>query len=144
MRDFQYVSKEELIKFVQSYPYPLERDLYMDWYSWNDFRDGRVWPESVVAMASVYDDEFKICKDYLASKADRTEASSWISVKERLPEKDESILLYFAWRGLSGTVYKEIALISLSEAQRSNYRPIAWMPLPQPPKEEADDVRSDS
>lgn len=68
MQEWQYVSKEELIEFVKAYPYPLDQDFYMDWYSWNDFRDGRRWPESMVAMASAYDDEFKICKDYLTDK----------------------------------------------------------------------------
>ena len=67
MDRWQYVSKEEMEDFVRNYPYPLEQDFYMDWYSWNDFRDGRVWPESMVAMASAYDDEFKICKDYLSA-----------------------------------------------------------------------------
>ena len=72
MQNWQYVSKEELIEFLKSYPYPLERDFYMDWYSWNDFRDGRIWPESMVAMASCYDDEFKICKDYLTEREVQT------------------------------------------------------------------------
>lgn len=67
MDRWKYVSKEEMIEFIKNYPYPLEQDFFMDWYSWNDFRDGRVWPESMVAMASSYDDEFKICSDYLTT-----------------------------------------------------------------------------
>ncbi len=65
MQEWKFVTKQELIDFVKSYPFPLERDFYMDWYSWNDFRDGRIWPESMVAMASVYDDEFKIYDGYI-------------------------------------------------------------------------------
>lgn len=44
------MSKEEFDAFLEAYPNKLEKDYYMDWYSWNDFSDGKVWPESVVAM----------------------------------------------------------------------------------------------
>ena len=65
--EFRYVSQEEFIEFLRSYPYPLERDFYMDWFSWNDFRDGRKWPESIVAMAFEYggDSEYKIRDCYI-------------------------------------------------------------------------------
>ena len=65
MQEWKRVTKQELIDFVESYPFPLEQDFYMDWYSWNDFRNGRKWPESMVAMASGYDDEFKIYDGYI-------------------------------------------------------------------------------
>ena len=65
MKEWKQVTRQELIDFVNSYPFPLEQDLYMDWYSWNDFREGRMWPDSVVAMASIYDDEFKIYCGYI-------------------------------------------------------------------------------
>ena len=65
MQEWKYVTKQELIDFVESYPFPLKGDFFMDWYSWNDFRDGRKWPESMVAMASVFDDEFKIYDGYI-------------------------------------------------------------------------------
>lgn len=65
MVEWKLVTKQELIEFINSYPFPLVRDFYMDWYSWNDFRDGRRWPESMVAIASAYDDEFKIYDGYI-------------------------------------------------------------------------------
>ena len=48
------VSKEEFEEFIKNYPNKLEKDYYMDWFSWNDFtlNDGCVWPESIVAMMS--------------------------------------------------------------------------------------------
>ena len=61
------VNKEELIKFIKTYPHPLSHDFYMDWHSWNDFRDDRVWPESMVAMMQeIYDTEtYRIRDDYI-------------------------------------------------------------------------------
>lgn len=61
------VNKEELITFIKTYPYPLSHDFYMDWHSWNDFRDDRVWPESMVAMMQeIYDIEtYRIRDDYI-------------------------------------------------------------------------------
>ena len=66
-QEWKHVTKQELIDFLSAYPYQLERDFFMDWYSWNDFRDGRHWPESMVAMASCYDDEFKIFYGYISA-----------------------------------------------------------------------------
>jgi len=65
--EFRQVSKEEFLDFLRSYPYPLERDFYMDWWSWNDFRDGRKWPESMVAVTDDYGEEsvYKIRDCYI-------------------------------------------------------------------------------
>jgi hypothetical protein len=66
MKNWQKVSKDELTEFIKSYPYKLVSDYYMDQVSWNDFRDGRVWPESTVAIIDVMDDnDCRICKDYI-------------------------------------------------------------------------------
>ena len=65
MKDWKLVTKKELIDFLEKYPFPLVQDFYMDVCSWNDFRDGRRWPESMVAMASAVDDEFKIFDGYI-------------------------------------------------------------------------------
>lgn len=43
------VTKEEFEEFIANYPNKLEKDYYMDWWSWNDFSDGKIWPESMVA-----------------------------------------------------------------------------------------------
>lgn len=61
------VNKEELITFIKTYPHPLVHDFYMDCHSWNDFRDGRVWSESMVAMVQdMYGTEtYKIRDDYI-------------------------------------------------------------------------------
>lgn len=65
MKNWEIVTKDELMKFVKSYPCELIGDYYMDIYSWNDFRDGRVFPDSMVAIIDVMDEDYKICKDYI-------------------------------------------------------------------------------
>ena len=64
---WEYVTKEEMKNFIKNYPIPLEHDFFMDWHSWNDFREGCVWPESMVAMAfEMYNDRiYRIRKDYI-------------------------------------------------------------------------------
>ena len=60
----------------------------------------------------------------------------WISVKDRLPKKDEEVLIFYEWTGpSSGTIYREITLSTIDEVFRQTYRPLYWMPIPEPPKE---------
>lgn len=65
MKNWQNVTKYELCEFVVSYPYKLERDYYMDFVTWNDFRDGRTFPDSIVAKIDLMDESCRICKDYI-------------------------------------------------------------------------------
>ena len=60
----------------------------------------------------------------------------WIPVTERLPEKEDMVIFHYAWTGMSGTVYKEVTLATFAELEHVGSKPLAWMPLPQPPKEE--------
>lgn len=47
------VTKEEFEKFIRDYPKPLVQDVYAiaepPILQFNDFSEGKVWPESVVA-----------------------------------------------------------------------------------------------
>ena len=63
----------------------------------------------------------------------------WISVKDRLPEKDQKVVFYnysydavyagrFNYIGVRGTIWFRVGKTSYS----GNY----WMPLPEPPKED--------
>ena len=61
----------------------------------------------------------------------------WISVEERLPEKDETVIVYYSWIGQSGTEYKEVSLATLDEIRYCGSKLLGWMPLPEPPKEDA-------
>lgn len=65
MKNWEKVSKDKLADFVKSYPCKLDSDYYMDYISWNDFRDGRVFPESIVAILDLTDNDCRICKDYI-------------------------------------------------------------------------------
>ena len=60
----------------------------------------------------------------------------WISVEERLPKKDEMVIVYYSWIGQSGTEYKEVSLATLDEMRYCGNKLLGWMPLPEPPKEE--------
>lgn len=62
----------------------------------------------------------------------------WIPVTERLPDENDDVLIYGEWTGASGTKYREVWLTDLKEFLRQGYKPIAWMPLPTPPKEETE------
>jgi hypothetical protein len=80
-------------------------------------------------------------KDYIAYQqgyedGKRDAASPWHRVEELTDKKKDSIF-YFEWTGISGTVYRETSIISLNELIALGCRPIAWMPLPEPPKEDA-------
>lgn len=66
--------------------------------------------------------------DMLEQDAKKT---SWISVKDRLPEPNERVLAYFP-----GTRDSE-AVILPSKGWAVNKFVSHWMPLPEPPKEEA-------
>lgn len=62
-------------------------------------------------------------------------AHDWIPVAERLPEESEDSLFYTEWVGKSGVIYREIQLTNLAELKYYGYKPIAWMPLPERPKD---------
>lgn len=60
----------------------------------------------------------------------------WISVKDKMPGNNKDILIYGEWTGQSGTKYREIYLSGMEDFIHQGYTPIAWMPLPELPKEE--------
>lgn len=62
----------------------------------------------------------------------------WIPVTERLPNENDDVLIYGEWTGASGTKYREIWLTDLKGFLHQGYKPIAWMPIPTPPKEETE------
>jgi hypothetical protein len=57
--EFKQVTKEECRKFVTEYPIKLVYDVTgisePPTGTWNDFRDGKIWPESIVARVTLYD-----------------------------------------------------------------------------------------
>ena len=82
--------------------------------------------------------------------ADMVQMPRWISVKERLPEEEESVFVVRKFLGVKGQVppstYTEIAyrigdrwVADSDEYKIARHRhtdPLYWMPLPEPPKEE--------
>ena len=60
----------------------------------------------------------------------------WISVKDRLPEINEDVIICYEWTGrFSGNTYREITCTTMKECEMDGNIIIAWMPLPEPPKE---------
>lgn len=87
-----------------------------------------------------------------AAEAEKAEnAHRWIPVTERLPEEEESVFVVRKFLGIKGQVppstYTEIAYrindrwVADSDeykiARHKHTDPLYWMPLPEPPKEEA-------
>ena len=59
----------------------------------------------------------------------------WISVKDHPPEKDEDVIIYGYYVGPSGETYPTTIISDIEEFKGCECVPIAWMPLPEPPKE---------
>lgn len=74
------------------------------------------------------EDVLEAAADLLEQDAKKT---SWISVKDRLPEPNERVLAYFP-----GTRDSEAVMLP-SKGWAVNKFVSHWMPLPEPPKEEA-------
>ena len=64
----------------------------------------------------------------------------WIPCSERLPQNDEEVLITYEWRGVTGTIYREVTIDWYSkdewhEVNSNHYGLIgvlAWQPLPKP------------
>lgn len=59
MNNFKKVTKEEFDEFIKNYPRQLEKDVSgicePPLLTYNDFSNGQVWPESVVAKVNLYE-----------------------------------------------------------------------------------------
>ena len=66
------------------------------------------------------------------------EQTRWIPVSERLPEKDEVVLITNKWHEVDKALYigDEMFDIIINYLQKEEV--IAWMPLPQPYKAESE------
>lgn len=71
MKEKKQVSEQEFKDFLTNYPNQLERDVNAIFdppmVSYNDFADGKVWPESVVAykVLNKYRDENAVNDHYI-------------------------------------------------------------------------------
>lgn len=63
----------------------------------------------------------------------------WIPVTEQRPANNMDVLIFYEWTGRSDTVYREVQIASIEQLENDPsemFRPIAWMPLPEPPESE--------
>jgi hypothetical protein len=67
---------------------------------------------------------------------DAPTVSGWVRVEDRLPDETEDVIICYEWTGFSGTKYREVTVNDLREVKQISDRIIAWMPLPEPPKED--------
>ncbi len=57
MEGYKQITKEELNNFIKAYPVKLEYDAYGPepaMGSYNDFSEGKIWPESIIALVKLY------------------------------------------------------------------------------------------
>ena len=91
--------------------------------------------EKIVGLLRLSDNPVEL---YAAQYIEELQKPRWISVNERLPEKDQEVLVYLfkdrpylAWLNVDGEWETEEFTIDY------DYLPTHWMPLPEPPKEES-------
>lgn len=62
-------------------------------------------------------------------------AYPWHRVGDELPPPNKTVLVCNIWRDVNGEPHKVITMDSFTISPRDSV--IAWMPLPEPPKEDA-------
>ena len=82
-----------------------------------------------------YNGNFIISEAEDCFKKDYEEDHGWISVKDHPPEKDKDVIIYGYYVGPSGETYPTTIISDIEEFKGCECVPIAWMPLPEPPKE---------
>lgn len=87
------------------------------------------------------DDVLEIIDKYKAESEEQPKTGDWIPVSERLPEKDEWVLITFdndieiALLDDDGWCYSSVG----DDDWIAEHPPVAWMPLPEPYKAESEE-----
>ena len=84
------------------------------------------------ADIAAFNRDIEILRKVVVSKNATTTPSGWISVEDRLPEDDEDVLYYEEGSSMDVMPGKWVR-----EQYYEGYHKIFWMPLPEPPEEDA-------
>lgn len=99
-------------------------------------------PNSVFKSQKIAGQKFDFLAGYQAAKDHNADASKmvWISVKDRLPDKDQTVLIYTdGHETYLAKIYEDGEAWPVSNSCGccgTEEKFTHWMPLPQPPKEE--------
>lgn len=92
------------------------------------------WLRTECASIDTYED-----KEYVIGRLreDLPTVNQWNMVENDPPDEKADAIFFYEWTGISGTVYRETSIISFCELIALGCRPIVWIPLPEPLKEDA-------
>ena len=81
----------------------------------------------------MFDDDVELVeKHYLKKLEEIAEKSKWVSVKDRMPNEDEAVMVYNA---KLDSIYVDYPLYLGEPKLHFDAGVTHWMPLPEPPKE---------
>ena len=115
---------------------------YASWINSDAYPDGKIYTDEYVKWLE---------KQVVVLRNSQPNPLGWISVEDRLPELDETVLLFDDWQTREGKEYKDVRVGYLSSFTTMNtskgishnceWRVIGfafnithWQPLPNPPK----------
>lgn len=116
------------------------------------------WIEHRVFVQSMNDIDRQTIRDLPSAEVEPVKHGRWVPVSERLPEEDTEVLISYRYKeGEGDTSHVDIDITTYGQMYfggnkvgnnkhwrapfeyfHSNYEVIAWMPLPEPYKEEAE------
>ena len=101
--------------------------------------EAKIFLQSRIKLIDKYYPQVEDYREALGMAIEALEQTRWIPVSERMPEKDEVVLITNKWHEVDKALYigDEMFDIIINYLQKEEV--VAWMPLPQPYKESEDE-----